>query len=212
MLNTIQYMKLVVGQIQTNCYLIYFKDRKNCLILDPGDEGERIIALLKENNLTPVAILLTHSHIDHCGSVNHLANFYQLPLFIHRLEIEMIKSYQKSGLAEMLNLSYPQKFENIISGDTILNLLEDELQIIHTPGHSPGSICIKYKDTLFSGDTVFAGSIGRTDLPGGDFSLIQKSLQKIKILPKDTIILPGHGETTDLNTEISFNPFFNTHV
>jgi glyoxylase-like metal-dependent hydrolase (beta-lactamase superfamily II) len=205
---TIEYKRLTVGQIQTNCYLIFFSGSQKCIILDPGDEASRIMEQVKENNLTPVALLLTHCHIDHCGGVNELAEYYKVPLILHQEEVKMVESYNSTGMAAILNLTYPSKFDTLITEDSTLDLLEDRLEIIHTPGHSPGSICVKYRGTIFSGDTVFAGSIGRTDLPGGDFTVIQQSLQRIKSLPPETVILPGHGEPTRLDMELDYNPFF----
>jgi len=185
--------RLIVGSLQTNCYLLGCKDTKKIVIIDPGSEGSKIISKIKELNLIPQFILLTHGHEDHIGAVNKLKKLYQIPIYIHKNDNEML-------------------LHNNITTDTflkdkdIIELGNLKLEIIHLPGHTAGSIGVKCQDIVFSGDTLFKNGIGRTDLPGGSYIDIMNSIKnKLLILPNSIIIFPGHGEKTTIEMEKKYN-------
>lgn len=184
-----------LGDYQTNCYLLCNDNR--CVIIDPGYEPEAVLAFLQANALTAEAILLTHGHFDHVGGVKAIAAELGCPVYLHQAENTM-PSMMTAG-----PLYYTHTYNE---GDT-LSFAGLTIHVLHTPGHTPGSVCLLCEDVLISGDTLFAGSCGRTDLPGGSWTTIQKSLQRLASLPEDYKVFPGHGESTTLNAERQYNPY-----
>ncbi len=200
------YKRIVVGSLETNCYILINKETNESIIIDPGAEPGKIIHEIEENNLKPIAIILTHGHIDHCSGVNELRKSYKIDDFLHKDDFKVITSFISKEYAKMLNLPLPVKPKKELK-EGKLKIKSIEVEIIHTPGHSPGSITIKAGKLLFTGDTLFQGSIGRTDLPGGDFKKIQKSLKKLLEFEDNSIVLPGHGDITTIGQEKQLNPF-----
>ena len=184
---------LILGLYQVNCYIVHQENSDRCVVIDPGYEPERIAAYLQKNGLTPEAILLTHGHFDHVGGVKPLAK--DCKVYLHPLERTMPEAMTAGPLPA--TDFYPDRF--CVAGM--------EFSVLHTPGHTPGSVCLLAEDALFSGDTLFAGSCGRTDLPGGDWDTIEVSLQMLKSLPGDYRVFPGHGEDTTLSRERQYNPY-----
>ena len=190
---------LVVGPIFTNCYLVADKETNQVLILDAGAEPEKILSSLAPKPYTPVAILATHCHLDHIEAVTQLKRELKIPFLIPKGEEEIL--YQ--------TIEIPPKPNGFLKGGDETKIGKVKFKVISTPGHTPGGIslyCQKEK-VLFSGDTLFAGSIGRTDLPGGSEKEIKKSLRKLLQLPGDTLVFPGHGEKTTIEKEKETNPF-----
>ncbi len=202
-----EYKKIVVGELEVNCYLVYSKESKKCFILDPGDESERIIKIIRDIQLIPEAVILTHAHMDHCGGVSLILSEFDIPLMMHEKELPVLRSDINKEFSAALGLSIPDAPDRYITEGDEIGAGDLKIRVIHTPGHTPGSICLMTGNHLFTGDTLFAGSIGRTDLPGGDFSVIQNSLEILKRFPPETFILPGHGDTTTLKQELEYNPF-----
>jgi glyoxylase-like metal-dependent hydrolase (beta-lactamase superfamily II) len=201
---------VVVGPIEVNCYIVRDPDTNHAIIIDPGDEAEKIKLHLSRNNLIPQFIINTHSHYDHIGA-NHA---FDLPIYIHEADADNLTDPQKN-LSVFMNktCSSPPAAHRLRDKDRI-PFAGTELVVLHTPGHSQGCICLLADQYLISGDTLFRGSIGRTDLPGGDSRQIMLSI-RTKILPlsDDLIILPGHGESSDLGWERQHNFFLaNTSV
>ncbi|MPW24567.1 MBL fold metallo-hydrolase [Alkalibaculum sp. M08DMB] len=191
----------------TNTYVIS-SDNKNAAIIDPVGNIDNIIRYFDEKNLNLKHIILTHGHADHIGLVTKIKEITEALVYIHKDDEKMLND-KKLNLSTLFN--DPMEFsgdiqltdsQEIMVGDMIL-------EIIHTPGHTPGSICIKVDQNLFTGDTVFKGSIGRTDFPGGDYSNIVESISKISKLNPNLIVFPGHGESSTLQDEIISNPYFN---
>lgn len=188
---------LTLGDYMTNCYILRQEGSDKCLIIDPGYEAGRILAFLQEKHLEPEAILLTHGHFDHVGAVGDIAAETDCEVYISAADL---------GLPPMITngkLFYTHTYP--ASGT--LNLAGLTLRILPTPGHTPGSVCLLTGDTILSGDTLFRGSCGRTDLPGGSWEQIAASLKTLAALPGDYRVLPGHGEETTLEWERKHNPY-----
>ena len=188
---------LPLGDYQTNCYMIHEENSTDCLIIDPGYEPEIISSYLEEKGLTPEAILLTHCHFDHVGAVKDLAAQYDCKVFLDKKELAM---------PPMLTNGPLYYTDGYGDGDT-LTLAGIPIQVLETPGHTPGSVCLIMEDTLFSGDTLFAGSCGRTDLPCGDARAMRDSLRRLAALSENYRVCPGHGPSSTLNREKKTNPY-----
>lgn len=219
--------KLVLGALGTNCYIAVDEATRKCAVIDPAADASGILRAcrLAASGLKPEKILLTHAHFDHFGALNELCGYgCDGSIGINSVgglpfpEV-YIGEYDMAGLTTPeLNLSlsfagFPMKFMGkavpLSDGDTV-TVGESTLKVIETPGHTPGSICFfDEKDgNIFSGDTVFAGSIGRTDFPGGNYSAIIESLEKVLKLDGKTVVYPGHGEPTTVEKERMTNPYF----
>ncbi len=199
--------------LRTCCYVAY-DDTGSCIIIDPGcfgeDEKRRLVHYMRDNQLTPRLIVNTHAHFDHLMGLRFLLDQYNIPFRLHSLEEHNLKS--ASDIARLFRFQMTQPKCDYIpleDGET-LTFGNSTLKVFHTPGHSPGSVCLydEQSNHLFTGDLLFAGSVGRTDLPGGDYDLLEKSLsEKILPLPAQTVVLPGHGPATTLAEELAHNPY-----
>jgi hydroxyacylglutathione hydrolase len=200
--------QLELGPFQANCFILHPKGRFEAIIIDPGAEPERIQAELDAHQLTIAAVVLTHGHIDHIGGGAAFAE-QDVPIYIHTADAGALSDPMLSGAALF---GFDQQKCNatrlLSDGDTI-DIWHGEhiLQVIHTPGHTPGCICLLVDECLFAGDVIFAGSIGRTDLPGGDFSAMEASLARILELSDNLTIYSGHGPATTLGNERLMNPY-----
>ena len=186
---------LTLGLYQVNCYVVHNEDSDRCVVIDPGYESKNIAAFLQEKGLKLEAILLTHGHFDHVGAVEDLADATGCRVFLRPEEHTMPQMFTAGKL--YATDEYPAQFQ----------IADLTFTVLHTPGHTPGSVCLICQDAMFSGDTLFAGSCGRTDLPGGDWATIQCSLAKLRDLPGDYRVFPGHGESTTLTQERQCNPY-----
>ena len=186
---------LTLGDYRTNTYILQNGDR--CAVIDPGYEPETVLSFLRRKSLTLDAILLTHGHFDHVGGVRALAAETDCKVYLHEAELSM-PPMMTAG-----TLYYTDTYGD---GDTV-TAAELSVHVLHTPGHTPGSVCLTAEDTMFSGDTLFAGSCGRTDLPGGSWQDILGSLKRLVALETDYTVLPGHGESTSLAREKRYNPY-----
>lgn len=201
------YLSLDVGELEANCYLFYDDGSRDCLVIDPGGEAERIMALIEERALLPRAVVLTHGHPDHTGAAATLMARYRIPLWLHAADEEAMRSEAGRGLAAMFGVGpLPAAGRLLQDGDT-LACGTLELKVIHSPGHSPGSVLFHGQGLLFTGDTLFCGDVGRSDLPGGDGDELRRSLARIRELPPETIVLPGHGPASVLELELKDNPY-----
>jgi hydroxyacylglutathione hydrolase len=206
------------GAFAANCYLVAPGPGEECVIIDPGQDAERgIEELLDRYRLKPIAVLLTHGHIDHMWSVAPVCGAKGIPAYIHPDDREMLSDPAKglSLLAKQqflggMTFAEPDDVRQLSDG-AVIPLAGLEFKIGHTPGHTQGSVTFRSDatdlDALFTGDLLFAGSIGRTDLPGGDHATILKSLARTLTLPDETIVLPGHGPQTTIGDERRNNPF-----
>lgn len=195
-----QRITIQVGSFEVNCSILVDGDR--AWIVDPGSEGERIVETLEKRALTPTAILLTHAHFDHIGAINVLqAKWPTLPVYVHPEDAVMF--------THPLNRMEPY-YPAIAKPANILDARDfPSATVIETPGHTRGGVCYYFEadKLLLSGDTLFAGSVGRTDFPGGSMPVLMESLQKLVALPGDTRVVPGHGMETTIDGEKAGNPF-----
>ncbi len=201
---------LPVGPLQCNCSIVGDETTREAMVIDPGDEIEAILALVRKNNLTVKQIVVTHAHIDHVGGAMKLKAATGAPILLNQNDSALLKMLDVQ--AAWLGMRPPEKVELDGSpGDgEILQVGSKKAQVLHTPGHTEGSICLLFapEKTLVAGDTLFAGSIGRTDLPGGSYDKIVRSLHdKLLALPDDIQVVPGHGPLTTIGAERESNPF-----
>ncbi|NLY51755.1 MAG: MBL fold metallo-hydrolase [Firmicutes bacterium] len=198
---------LTVGELAVNCYLVSQEDR--AVVIDPGDDAEVILGVLEERSLKLEGIINTHGHFDHIGANGALKEATEAALYIHRGDAQCLQDAganlsQWAGLGPVVS----PPADELLSGGEVLQLAGLEFEVFHTPGHSPGCICLKVENVLFTGDTLFAGSVGRVDFPGSSWESLMKSLKEV-ILPldPDTVIYPGHGPASTLRAEKEHNPF-----
>ena len=201
-------IRLVLGAYQTNCYIIYNNDL-NAVIIDPGAEADKIFKVIDEYNLKVDKIILTHAHPDHFGAIEEVRNKYNIKVYMCDKDRDMLENRSKE-LSSMLGIdSSGIKADIFLKEDDEIEFFDKKFKVIETPGHTPGGMCLLIDKVLIAGDTLFKGSIGRTDLPGGDFDVIMKSLEKLMKLDDDILVLPGHGPETTIEYERNFNPFIN---
>ena len=188
---------LVLGAYQTNCYIIHDEASRTCCVIDPGYQSEDILDKLTDLGLSLEAILLTHGHFDHVGAVRDLVADTGCAVYLCAEDLNMPANLTAGQLY----------YTNTYAEGSQLHLAGLDITVLHTPGHTPGSVCLLVDNTLFSGDTLFAGSCGRTDLPGGSWTQMQQSLKRLSQIEANLWVLPGHGESTTLNEEKRHNPY-----
>lgn len=200
--------RLPVGVYAANCYIVYCKDTKEALVIDPGGEGEEILKRINDLKIDVKYIILTHGHGDHIGGVLEIKNGTNAPVLIHSEDEDYLKDSVKN-LSSMMSMNKVEiSPDKLLKDGDKLKLGEYDIDIIHTPGHTPGGISIKIGNNLFTGDTLFAGSIGRTDFEGGSYEAIISSIKdKLVKYPDETEVFPGHGPSSTIGREKKYNPF-----
>jgi glyoxylase-like metal-dependent hydrolase (beta-lactamase superfamily II) len=201
---------LPVGPLQCNCSIIGDEDTREAMVIDPGDEIEDVVALLQKHGLTVKQIVITHAHIDHIGGAAKLRKLTGAPVLLNQNDYALLKMLDVQ--AAWVGMAVPEQVQldqPLANGDKLQtgNL---EATVMHTPGHTEGSVCLYFaaEHKLIAGDTLFAGSIGRTDLPGGSLKKIMSSLhERVLTLPDETVVIPGHGPLTSIGAERETNPF-----
>ncbi|MBB6214834.1 glyoxylase-like metal-dependent hydrolase (beta-lactamase superfamily II) [Anaerosolibacter carboniphilus] len=202
--------RIPAGIYAVNCYILICEETKKAAIIDPGGDADEIIAYIEKNNLLPEMIILTHGHGDHIGAVQEIREKTSIPVCIHKDDADMLKDPRKNLTSLMGMTEVKVEADRLLADGDIVELGALKLHIIHTPGHTRGSICIRVNEVIFSGDTLFAQSIGRTDLEGGSFELIIDSIKrKLMVFNDETNVLPGHGASTAIGMERRMNPFIN---
>lgn len=198
---------LVVGPLQVNCYIAYDEESREAMIVDPGDNAEGILKLLDRQRVKPRYIVCTHGHFDHIGSVAAVKARTGAAVVLHGADLLIYEGAR--DLAALMGFSLEQQPAPdilVAEGDRLL-LGNTAVTIMHTPGHSPGGVCLIHGEMLLSGDTIFAGSIGRTDFPGGSLQAMKQSFRRITDLPAATRIFPGHGPDSTIAQEREMNFF-----
>ena len=188
---------LALGAYQTNCYLVWEENSPTCVVIDPGYEPDTILVEAKKLGKEITAVLLTHGHFDHVGGVRELAAETGCPVYLHEAELSM-PPQMTAG---------PLFYTNTYGEGDFVEAAGLSFKVLHTPGHTPGSVCLLCENAMFSGDTLFWGSCGRTDLPGGSGVTIRKSLLRLADLSGDYDVYPGHGDATTLSFERNMNPY-----
>lgn len=199
-----------VGPLQCNCSIVGDETTREAMVIDPGDEIDSVLALVRKHGLTVKQIVITHAHIDHVGGATKLKRITGAPILLNHNDQALLKMLDIQ--AAWVGVRPPENVQidaSLSTGDKV-KAGDLEAQVIHTPGHTEGSICLYFapEKKMIAGDTLFAGSIGRTDLPGGSYEKIIDSLhERVLTLPDDTIVVPGHGPLTSIGQERESNPF-----
>lgn len=207
--------KLVLGSVNTNCYIVGFNG--NCLIIDPSSEAEKILRVIEEKKVKPLAILLTHGHFDHVMATKEIAEKYHLEIYASEKETDLLQDASKNLAMQFLGEDFTLKATRLLKNGDEPEFKGLRLKVIETPGHTRGSISFlienleneDFQRVIFSGDSIFNGSIGRVDFPTGSEKMMRNTIHEIyKKLPEDTVIFSGHGSVTTVGNEKKKNPYF----
>ena len=211
----IEVEKLVLGAVSTNVYLVFYNG--NCLIIDPSDEAERIISCIEERKAKPLAVLITHGHFDHVMAAPVLAKKYGIKIYAGEADRQLLEDSGLNLGQRFLGEDFTLEADNYLKGGDELEFEGFKLKVIYTPGHTVGSISFysddledneAFKKVIFTGDALFAGSIGRVDFPTGNESTMRRTLEEIfKKMSPETVVFPGHGAATTIERELAHNPY-----
>ena len=205
-------LTLVVGHLDTNCYILYNENTKDAFVVDPGDEAARILDTVSAHDLTVSAVVLTHAHFDHMLAAGAVCESTGAPLWVGIGDVQTVINPRRN-LSGLFGKGMAMSLEPdcLLSEGDVLSLGDETLTVLETPGHTPGCICLRGENLLIAGDTLFAGSIGRLDFPGGDADAMNLSLKKLAALPEELAVYAGHGDATTIGREKRTNPYL-THV
>ena len=197
--------KLIVGPFASNCYIVGSESDNEGMIIDPGASAKQILSTVKELGLNIRLIVLTHGHMDHIGAVKGVKQATGAEVAIHTDDAKFLR---RLSLSTIYNFSFPSTPDRLLGDGDSIDVGDLHFTVLHTPGHSPGGICLLGHGVLFSGDTLFNYGIGRTDFPGGSHSQLMNNIYtRLMVLPDDTVVYPGHGPDTTIGTERRGNPF-----
>lgn len=199
----------VVGPVQTNCFFVINEKSGEMIIIDPGASAEKLTEKIESAGYKPAAILLTHGHFDHAGGAEELAGHFHIKIYAYEAEKEVLESAEKNS-SWMIGKEQTFHADVFLQDEQELTLAGFHIRVLYTPGHTIGGCCyyFGYEDILFSGDTLFQESVGRTDLPTGSMSqLVHSVKEKLMVLPDATVVYPGHGESTSIEAERMYNPY-----
>ena len=205
----------VVGMVHTNCYIVINEETQECFVVDPGASGKQLAEKIRQDGLTPVGVLLTHGHFDHVKGAKELADELGVKIYAHEAEADTLHDPQKN-VSCMVGPDESYDADEFLKDNQVIHLAGFEIKVIFTPGHTAGGCCyyVAEESVIFSGDTLFAGTVGRTDLPGGSMSQIVRSVQEKLMtlneagnLETDIMVYPGHNDPTTIETERMENPY-----
>lgn len=200
---------LTVGAFQENCYLVVDSRSGKAVIVDPGGEGERLVEAVDKSGATLEAVWITHAHVDHVGAIASIKQRWNVPIYLHPLDRRLYEAAGRQAQVYGVQFEEPPPPDREFADGQQLKVGDVGLAVMHTPGHSPGHVVIHGDGIALVGDCLFAGSIGRTDLPFSDPPQLAASLEKISALPPETVVYPGHGMDTTIGEERRSNPFLN---
>lgn len=198
-----------VGPFQENCYLLADADTRDAVLIDPGDEGARLIAAVEEGGFTLCALWITHAHIDHVGAIAAVKRRWDVPVFLHPADRPLYDHATDQARHYGLRIEAPPSPDRDLAEGDVVTIGGLAFHVMHVPGHAPGHVAFVGHGAVFGGDCLFAGSIGRTDLPLSDPRAMQQSLARIAALPPETVVYAGHGPATTIGEELRTNPFLN---
>jgi glyoxylase-like metal-dependent hydrolase (beta-lactamase superfamily II) len=199
----LNYRRVVVGDLETNCYILWDDSKDVVLIIDPGAQVAKICEILSEKELTPTEIVLTHSHYDHICAAPELKETFGIPISIHADDAENLKK-STSNFSAVFGEDVEFEADRILHEGDIWSFGDEYLKVLHTPGHSEGSISLVSNQIILTGDTVFKCGIGRNDLPGGNYGCLRESIGRLLTFPDETVLFPGHGPRTTIGDERIF--------
>ena len=198
---------IIIGPLEVNCYIVGDETTKQVVVIDPGDEGERIYRFIEQNGYSVQYIMLTHGHFDHIQGVNYLREKTGAQVCVHKNDLPLLEN-GRMNLSSLFSKEYTAKADIIVEDGQVINLGNKSISVIHTPGHTQGGVCYLYENVLISGDTLFCRDIGRTDLPGGNHTqLIESINDKLAVLDEGIEVYPGHGPSTTIHQEKALNPY-----
>ena len=198
---------MTVGAFQENCYLVVDEPSGKAILVDPGDEGGRIVRMVKQAGVELQAIWLSHAHLDHIGAVTAVRREYNVPVLLHPDDLVIYRRGAQAAAAYGLRFEQPADPDGTLAHGQILQLGESRFEVHHTPGHAPGHVVFLGGGVMLGGDLLFAGSIGRTDLPLCNPAAMEASLASVAAFDPDTVVYPGHGPATTIGEELATNPF-----
>lgn len=197
--------RLIVGQLRTNCYLVWNKEKREAVIIDPGDDGGYITRRIQDLELKPKLIVATHAHFDHILAVTELKLAFKIPFFLHQADLPILRRTPKTVKYFLgFEADPPPEVDRFIKEGDLIKFGKEKLRVIETPGHSPGGVCLYHfqgKSALFSGDTLFCQGVGRTDFSYSSALDLQRSIEKLFQLPRETLVYSGHGPETTIGEE-----------
>ncbi len=203
-------IRLVVGPLQVNCYILADQKTKEAVVIDPGDDADDILKIIREKGFTVKSIVNTHAHFDHVGANKALKDATGAELLLHEADAPVLAMASRQSRSFGLNPVVSPPADRYLKHGDVVTAGEVSLKVLHTPGHSPGGISLLEQGIVFTGDSLFAGSIGRTDLPGGDLLTLLRSIKSnLMVLPDETKVFPGHGPASTIGEERRENPFLN---
>jgi glyoxylase-like metal-dependent hydrolase (beta-lactamase superfamily II) len=192
---------LIVGPLEENTYIVGDEDTRDAIIIDPGDEPERIMDAIREDALKVDAIICTHAHFDHIGAIGDVKKGTGTRVLIHGDDLDIFRRAREHAMFWGFEIDDLPEPDGLLRDGDLIRVGGLEFRVIHTPGHSPGSISIYGEGVVFTGDTIFRDSVGRTDLPGGSLDMLKESFRRLLQLPEDTRVLSGHGPETTIGRE-----------
>ena len=199
---------VVVGALETNCYLVYCPESLECAVIDPGSDPDKIFKAVRDKNLNPVVLINTHGHVDHIGANQDIKERFDIPLLLHKADMFLLQNALLSEIAPLLGARKSPDPDGFLDDGQDIQFGQESLKVLTTPGHSPGSVSLLGPNLLFSGDTLFCGGVGRTDLPGGSWEELARSIhERIFTLPGTVRVYPGHGPSTSVESEKNTNPY-----
>ena len=203
----IEVDRIVTGRWKENCFVVSHAPSRDALIIDPGNNAEDIAIVIERKRLRPLAILNTHGHFDHIGAVSPLKDRYELPFYLHGKDLKLVQraNFYRTVFDEPEEIEPPEVDYRFEEQEETLVFGPFSVRVVATPGHTKGSVCFLIDDLMFTGDTLFRGKIGRTDLPGGSKRLLADTLRHVLTFPGDTVIYPGHGGTSTIGEEMEGN-------